>query len=97
MNKKLVFGTIAISMLACATPKPVYLPDGRQGFAIDCSDNNFAGAGWNACYSHAGKACGARGYDIISRQGNQQSSAFGNAYGMSAGTREIRELVVACK
>ena len=49
---------IAAMLAGCATAKPVPLPNGQQGFAIeDCDD-------MAECYKKAAEACGGK-YEIV--------------------------------
>ena len=49
-----------------STTKLTYLPSGETGFAINCSGSD-ASESWGECYRQAGEACGAYGYDVISK------------------------------
>jgi hypothetical protein len=96
--KKAIFAAFLLTLASCATSKPVYLPDGRQGLAIDCSDNGgWTHPGWNQCAEKAGEACKARGYDVVSRTGEQSEVVGGSAYGMVGSTSQKRQLIIACK
>jgi hypothetical protein len=47
-------------LVGCAIvfpPTVTYLPDGRRGYTIECSDSM-------ECYQQAGWVCGGRGYEI---------------------------------
>ena len=93
--------TIIMSIVAlagCTHADMTYLPDGRQGYAIQCNGK------WNSnadCVKKAGEMCGARGYDIIGT--DHESSGFLDAFanggvgGLSAGTHTNRSMVIACK
>jgi uncharacterized protein YceK len=59
--KRLWFFLGIMTMVGCATvlpPTMTYLPDGRQGYTIECSDSM-------ECYQQAGWTCGGRGYEIV--------------------------------
>lgn len=79
---------------ACATATSTYTPDGRQGYAIDCSGSAL---NWGMCYQKAGEQCGSRGYDVASQNGDQGSIVSANQFGLYGGTIVSRSLVVACK
>lgn len=86
---------LAASLIAgCTTQKTIYLPDGRQGHAIDCSGTAMT---WGDCYARAGSICRAKGYDILSKEGEESSSVAGTQYGVFGGTSMKRSLVIACK
>jgi hypothetical protein len=92
--KRVVVLAVALALQACAVSKQTYTADGRVGESINCGG---AFMSWNHCYEKAGEKCGARGYDILDKTGDQVGS-FGatssGAYGTSAATRT---LIIACK
>jgi len=57
---------LAALVTACASSKPVYLPDGSRGYSISCDG---AAVGMNVCFEKAGQLCGSRGYDLLNREG----------------------------
>lgn len=85
---------LALLLSACATQKDVYLPDGRQGHAIECSG---AALSWNLCTEKAGKICKARGYEILSRNEENGTTAAGGQYGVFVGDHVTRNMVIVCK
>lgn len=68
MAKKLLGIMVAgLSVVACSSlgpsaAQPLTLPNGKQGFSIDCTNY----AGWPACFEAAGKVCKS-GYKIHER------------------------------
>lgn len=53
---------VALAAASCVSdpaPKPFVSPDGRQAFAVDCSQS-----GLSACYTRAREACGGD-YEIM--------------------------------
>ena len=79
---------ISIPLLAamatgCATDSH----NNAQHLSFNCSG---AGNGWDDCAKQADAKCGAKGYDVVSRNIDSVSGA--------SGTSEMkRELIVACK
>ncbi len=51
-----------LSLASCTASHLTYAPDGRRGFSVTCGGYL---SSWSACLVKAGRACGARGYDII--------------------------------
>lgn len=84
--------TLLIS--GCATATSTYTPDGRQGYAIDCSGSAL---NWGLCFQKAGEQCGSRGYDVVAQTGDQGSIVSANQFGLYGGSVVTRSLVVACK
>jgi hypothetical protein len=61
-NAGLLVVAIAASAAACSTPKATFAPDGRKGYVINCSGVLDS---YSSCLVAAGRACGARGYDVV--------------------------------
>ncbi|MCY0387996.1 hypothetical protein OVY01_12260 [Robbsia sp. Bb-Pol-6] len=72
----------------------INLPDGRQGFTINCSGSD-ARQSWAQCYESAGKACGATGYDVVSKDGDDGVTG-GSVNGLFSANIRNRALVVRC-
>ena len=94
MKLFLVFFCVSISLAGCAMASKTYTSDGRQGFSIDCSGSALS---WGKCYEKAGELCGARGYDVLEKAGDEGSTMTGNQFGLYGGTIMTRNLVIACK
>lgn len=47
---------------ACSAQRVTYLPNGQKAYAISCRGVLNS---WQSCLVHAGRICGARGYDAI--------------------------------
>jgi hypothetical protein len=83
-----------IALAGCATSRTTYMPDGRQGHAIDCSGSLVP---WSACQKKAGDICKARGYDIISANGEQGSTFVATNNLATGGTTSSKSMLIACK
>jgi hypothetical protein len=95
--RSLVFVVSLVSILGgCirVTDTPIFTPSGKQGFTIDCSGQFST---WSKCYEKAGELCGATGYNIIEKTGDQASSVSGTEYGVYGSQSATRTLVIACK
>lgn len=85
-NKKAAI-TIALVLLSgCATSEPVYTQSGQQGYQLTCSGS---ARSWGMCYKKAGEICGAKGYKVLSQNGD-------NAVMMGALVTN-REMTVECR
>ncbi|RKP43774.1 hypothetical protein [Pararobbsia silviterrae] len=73
-----------------------YLPSGDIGFTINCSGDT-SGSTWAQCYKKAGEACGAYGYDVISKDGDTGATAGGSLGGVLSENVKTRSLVIKCK
>lgn len=80
---------IAVLLNGCIANKPVALPNGQQGIAVDCSG---AGYNWSYCMNKAAKACKGP-YQIVSQDGDSAGSA---PMGNMTIALEYRTMIVAC-
>ncbi|MGI4857293.1 MAG: hypothetical protein ACRYHA_10370 [Janthinobacterium lividum] len=91
----LIAGTALLG--ACAnSAKLTYLPSGNTGFAINCSGGD-ASSGWGDCYKQASDACGAYGYDVISKDDEKGSTSGGSLIGVFGANIKNRSMVIQCR
>ncbi len=84
---------------ACATSHTaslINLPNGETGFAVNCSGAD-ASSSWAACYVEAGQACGATGYDIVSKDNDEGAPAGGGITNVLSANVKNRSMVIRCK
>lgn len=97
--KKIAIATLSI-LAGCVTTEPITLADGGKGHVVGCSGAGLYGtyvASWGQCYQKAGELCGARGYEVLERVGEQGVVASAGQYGASASTTANRMMIVRCK
>ena len=94
----LVGAAALVSIGACSTSSTdlVHLPDGQSGFAVNCSGSG-SGSSWGECYERAGKACGASGYDIVSKDNDDGAAAGGGVSNLATANVKSRSMIVRCK
>lgn len=83
----------AVLMLAACVPKPVTLPDGRQGYSIDCSG---LCCDIGDCMNKAAKVCGGP-YQILGQDSANSGGAVvpaGNGSVFVSGMQ--RTMIVSC-
>jgi hypothetical protein len=87
-----------VGLVACATVKETYAPDGRKAYTLNCSG---LARGWDKCFKAAGDICQAAGYDVLDRISEDKSSASvggsNGSFGGSAVKTNERSMVIACK
>jgi hypothetical protein len=89
----------AAGLSACAssnTTSLINLPNGESGFAVNCSGAD-ARSSWASCYVQAGKACGATGYDIISKDNDAGGAAGGGVTNVVSANVKNRSMIIRCK
>lgn len=74
----------------------VHLPDGQSGFAVNCSGSG-SGSSWAECYQRAGNACGASGYDVVSKDNDDGATAGGGVANIATANVKSRSMVIRCK
>jgi hypothetical protein len=90
---------VAVALSACAssnTTSLINLPNGETGFAVNCSGAD-AGSSWASCYVQAGKACGATGYDIVSKDNDEGGAAGGGVTNVVSANVKNRSMIIRCK
>ena len=92
------FASTALLLAACSTSSinRTYLPSGDIGFTVNCSGDS-SDSSWVECYKKAGDACGAYGYDVISKDGDSGAAAGGSLGGVLSANVKNRSLVIKCK
>lgn len=85
-----VLGAAVAVLAGCATAKPVPLPNGEQGFAIeDCDD-------MAECYKKAAEACGGK-YEIVGQSSGTVGTVSGAGGVVSGVVVPQYGITVACK
>ncbi|MDP9646198.1 hypothetical protein J2793_001631 [Paraburkholderia caledonica] len=90
---------LGADLAGCAssnTTSLINLPNGQTGFAVNCSGAD-AGSSWASCYVQAGKACGATGYDIVSKDNDEGGTAGGSVTNVVSANVKNRSMIVRCK
>jgi hypothetical protein len=88
-----------LSLGACASSNKtqlINLPNGETGFSVSCSGAD-ASSSWASCYVAAGKACGATGYDIVSKDNDEGGLAGGSVTNVVSANVKTRSMVIRCK
>ena len=78
------------------TSSLINLPNGETGFAVNCSGAD-AASSWASCYVQAGKACGATGYDIVSKDNDEGGTAGGSVTNVVSANVKNRSMIIRCK
>jgi len=86
--------TVAICMSGCATASKTYTSDGKEGYSITCSGSAL---NWGMCYEKAGELCGAKGYEVLEKSGDQGAMLSGNQFGLYGGSVINRNMMIKCK
>lgn len=85
-----VAAACVMALAACTAVQQRYAPDEGRTYALNCSGTD---RDWDMCYTAAGEACGAAGYDDLDRSSGDVVLAAG---GSAVKTNE-RTMLIACK
>ena len=66
---------------------------GKKGLHINCSGLS---SSWDQCYTSAANSCGAKGYRVIAKSGDN-SEAWGLSFGLNPAGYTSRSMIVICK
>ncbi len=99
IRQQISFSILLLAILfGCATSKQTYLPDGSLGHSISCDG---AAVGINVCFEKAGEICGAKGYDLLNREGQIVPFGTGTANNQGAfvtyGAFNTKSIMIRCK
>ncbi|WP_144113652.1 hypothetical protein [Paraburkholderia sp. BCC1886] len=89
-------GSILSGCASSNTTSLINLPNGQTGFAVNCSGAD-AASSWASCYVQAGKACGATGYDIVSKDNDEGGTTGGSVTNVVSANVKNRSMIVRCK
>lgn len=92
----LLLGPALSGCASSNTTSLINLPNGQTGFAVNCSGAD-AGSSWASCYVQAGKACGATGYEIVSKDNDEGGTAGGSITNVVSANVKNRSMIVRCK
>lgn len=93
---KLVMGLslLAVALHGCASARKTYTSSGREGYSINCSGN---ASTWGRCYEKAGDICGAKGYEVLEKMGENVTTSSSTILEQHSGTDINRNMIIRCK
>jgi len=81
-------------IVGCADSEPLFTSSGKKGHSIDCSGGIST---WGECYEEAGRLCGARGYRVLDKMGDEESSIYADKDGLFGESSNTRNMIIQCK
>ncbi|CAA6818986.1 MAG: Unknown protein [uncultured Sulfurovum sp.] len=85
---------ITLLLVGCANSKPVFTSSGTKGHSIDCSGELST---WGDCYEKVSELCGTKGYRILEKMEDKESSIFAGKEGLFGSSTHTRNLIIQCK
>jgi hypothetical protein len=84
----------SLLVVGCADSEPTFTASGQKGHSIDCSGELGT---WGECYEEAGELCGTRGYKVLEKMGDKESSILAGKDILSGTSTNTRSLIIQCK
>lgn len=85
---------MAVALNGCASVRKTYTSTGKEGYSINCSGT---ASTWGNCYERAGDICGAKGYEVLEKIGENLATSSGNLLEQHSGTDINRNMIIKCK
>lgn len=82
-----------LALTACATAKQIYTSDGGRGYSINCSGSLL---NWGSCIEKAEKTCGAEGYEVVEKTGEEGLTVTSDHSTLQRGSIVHRSMVIRC-
>lgn len=81
-------------LVGCADSQPIFTASGQNGHSIDCSGEFNT---WGDCYEKASELCKSRGYRVLEKMGDKESSITAGKEGLFGSSTHTRNLIIQCK
>jgi hypothetical protein len=85
---------LVLAFAGCTSVKPITLPDGRQGYAVDCSGSVLT---WEDCFTQADLFCKGQTYDVYVRPGEESPLIASEPQEIRANPTTTRRMVIVCQ
>ena len=94
LRARLLVLLLVLALAGCTSIKPITLPDGRQGYTVDCSGRVLT---WEDCFERADLLCKGRNYDVYTRPGEESPLIAAEPQHLRDHPTTTRSMVIACK
>lgn len=84
----------AVLLNGCASARKTYTSSGKEGYSINCSGSSST---WGRCYERAGDLCGARGYEVLEKMGENVTTSSSTILEQYSGTDINRNMIIRCR
>lgn len=92
--KRILLILAILAIAGCAATSKTEVKRGKKGLHINCSGLS---SSWEKCNEQATTACGAKGYKVIARSGNDDAEAGDFLFGLNPAGYTSRSMIVICK
>jgi hypothetical protein len=94
LRARLLVLLLVLALAGCTSIKPITLPDGRQGYTVDCSGRVLT---WEDCFAQADLFCKGQTYDVYTRPGEESPLIASEPQEIRANPTTTRRMVIVCK
>ena len=92
--KRILLILAMLAIAGCAATAKTQVKHGKRGLHINCSGLS---SSWDKCDSKATTACGAKGYKVIARSGDDDAEPGDYLFGLNPAGYTSRSMIVICK
>jgi hypothetical protein len=91
---RLLVALLGLALTGCTSAKPITMPDGRQGYSLDCSGSVLT---WEDCFEQADLFCKGRNYDVYTRPDAESPLLDAEPQHLRDNPTTNRRMVIVCK
>lgn len=92
--KRILLILAILAVAGCAATAKDEVKRGKKGLHINCSGLS---SSWSKCYSKAETSCGAKGYKVIAKSGDNDEEPGDYPFGINPAGYTSRSMIVICK
>ena len=92
--KRILILLMVLAIAGCAATTRTEVKRGKKGLHINCSGLS---SSWDQCYTSATNACGAKGYRVIAKSGDNSEEPGDYPFGLNPAGYTSRSMIVICK
>jgi hypothetical protein len=92
--KRILILLIVVAIAGCAATTKTEVKRGKKGLHINCSGLS---SSWDQCYTSATNSCGAKGYRVIAKSGDNSEEPGDYPFGINPAGYTSRSMIVICK
>jgi hypothetical protein len=92
--KRILILLMVVAIAGCAATTKTEVKRGKKGLHINCSGLS---SSWDQCYTSATNSCGAKGYRVIAKSGDNSEEPGDYPFGINPAGYTSRSMIVICK
>jgi hypothetical protein len=92
--KRILMLLIVVAIAGCAATTKTEVKRGKKGLHINCSGLS---SSWDQCYTSATNSCGAKGYRVIAKSGDNSEEPGDYPFGLNPAGYTSRSMIVICR